>query len=62
VTLAPGTTAPVSSMTCPRKLAVCAHTGRETTNVAIRKTNNFILNFGSAAIGAAASRVSIGFF
>jgi hypothetical protein len=32
-------------MTCPLKLAVCAHTGRETTNVAIRKTNNFILNF-----------------
>src|SRR5580704_8599674 len=45
VTLAPGTTAPVSSMTCPRKLAVCAHTGMETTNVTIRKTHSFILDF-----------------
>jgi len=44
-------------MTCPRKLTVCAHSGRETANVATRKKNNFIFNIGSAAIGAAAGRI-----
>jgi hypothetical protein len=44
VIVAPGTTALLSSITCPRKEAVCAHSGKDTTRRTRGKKDNFILN------------------
>ncbi len=54
VRVAPGTTAPESSVTCPRKLAVCAESGKETAMMTNRSENSFIFDDGTAAIGGAA--------
>src|SRR5580658_1898982 len=45
VTVAPGTTAPVSSMICPRNVDVCAERRKDTSSRASRKRDNFILRF-----------------
>src|ERR1700691_1269941 len=60
VTVAPGTTAPVSSITWPRNAAVCAQRGRDRTIRANGKREVFILYSEPAAIGGAArGRISV---